>query len=58
MKPKNPVRNWALQFWGVEDDQYHHINFRGTLEDALAKADEEECEVDWEVVRMSFAALG
>lgn len=53
----NPERNWSIQFWGVKDE-HHAVPFRGTIEQAFTKADEEECEVDWEVVRISMAALG
>ncbi len=56
MKP-NTTRNWSIQFWG-EQDEHHACMVRGTIEHALLHSDEEECELDWEVIRVSITALG
>lgn len=53
----NPERTWSIQYWGDRDDDYQQVNFRGTLDQALSHADEEECELDYQVVRMSIIAI-
>lgn len=53
----NPDRNWSIELWGDGED-YRQINFRGTIDQVCAKADEEDSEVDWRVNRISIVALG
>lgn len=53
---KNSERNWHIEFLGFKPF-YHNTTFRGTVEAVLAKADEEECEIDWEVKKITISAI-
>lgn len=52
MKP-NPERQWIIQFWGPRGE-LRQVNFRGTVAAALAHADEQEDEFDWEAVNITL----
>lgn len=55
MKP-NPERSWRIELWG-DRQNFRTINFTGTIDEALAAADEEDCEVDWPVHRIEVVVL-
>jgi hypothetical protein len=47
---KNPYRFWLITLHG--ENAKHSERFHGRLDHALAQADEMECEVDFDVIKV------
>ena len=51
----NAYKFWNITLTGARAADTHTVRFHGTIDAALAEADEQECEVDFDIVKIVVA---